>query len=48
MIAKSVAEFTGQTFWQVLEDNLCNVFTVATLLKEQVIMEQNRDGKLSG
>ena len=48
MIAKSVSEFTGQTFWQVLEDNVMAVLTVGTLLKEQVVLEQNRNGKLSG
>lgn len=47
MIGKSVSEFTGQTFWQVLEDNVMAVLTVATLLKEQVTMEENRNGKLS-
>lgn len=47
MIAKSVSEFTGQTFWQVLEDNVCTVLTVATLLKEQVTLEENRNGKIS-
>lgn len=46
MIAKSVAEYTGQTFWQVLESNIMEVLTVATLLKEQVIVIENRD-KLS-
>ena len=46
MIAKSVSEFTGQTFWQVLESNVMEVLTVATLLKEQVIVIENRD-KLS-
>jgi hypothetical protein len=47
MIAKSVSEFTLQPFWQVLEDNVMNVFMIATLLKEQVKLEENRNGKIS-
>jgi len=47
MIAKSVAEFTGQTFWQVLESNILEVLTVGTLLKEQVIVEENKHGRIS-
>lgn len=47
MIAKSVSEFTLQPFWQVLEDNIMAVLSVATLLKEQVTLEENRNGKIS-
>lgn len=47
MIAHSVQEFTGQTFWQVLESNIMEVLTVATMLKEQVTSIENNNGKLT-
>lgn len=46
-IAHSVSDYTKQTFWQVLEDNVMAVLTVATLLKQQVTLEENRNGRLS-
>jgi len=48
MIAKQVADFTRQTFWQVMESNVEEVLTIATLLKEQVTMLENQNGKLTG
>lgn len=47
MIAKSVSEFTLQPFWDVMKDNVMAVFNIATLLKEQVKVEENRNGKIS-
>lgn len=47
MIAKSVADFTGETFWQVMNNDVMSVLTIATLLKEQVTVEENKNGKLS-
>jgi hypothetical protein len=47
MIAHSVSDFTKQTFWEVLEDNVMNVLTVGTLLKEQCTMEMNKGGNLT-
>jgi hypothetical protein len=47
MIAKQVSDFTGETFWQVMENDVISVLTIATLLKEQVTLEENRNGKIS-
>ncbi|MES2265582.1 MAG: hypothetical protein V4520_02400 [Bacteroidota bacterium] len=47
MIAKQVSEFTGETFWQVMNNDVMSVLTIATLLKEQVTVEENKNGKLS-
>ncbi|MGY4540057.1 hypothetical protein ACVW0P_004499 [Mucilaginibacter sp. UYNi724] len=47
MIAKQVADFTGETFWQVMNNDVMSVLTIATLLKEQVTLEENRNGKIS-
>jgi hypothetical protein len=47
MIAHSVSDFTKQNFWQVLESNVMEVLTVATLLKEQITVIENSNGKLS-
>jgi len=48
MIAHQVSEFTKQTLWDVMESNINEVLTVATLLKEQVVMLENQNGRITG